>query len=443
MNSSQFSARFNLLGIRSISILFLLLLLPQTSAILPTMQIISSSSSPIYAATSFYGPIDASSSSLSSSQTPPNDRGLCSDLDDPITDYDPPTNDFVFLVPRGNCTFEHKTLRAERYGAKAVIVYNNAEQMFFDNHTESQQTGLVSSFPTNLVDYECSNGEAQVPLSSLSTPYYSRSNDPLFTSCSSNSKCESNRCVVTGSIKTSSSPSSPTMQVCCMWDLHQYLYPDSTLLDSPPTIPSVFITSKQYDEGLPLTLSISPRPRPKYNASSFLIWAWGCFVACLASRTSGSELARALKKTKEKLRRGSGATRTPSETSSSDDDMRREDDIGAGESMELNAKVRQKPACLRHNPFVINYVSNSSLRSASFAQHAIGFLVMSSVTLLILFYLNIYAIVTVLYAFGCSGALSQVMIYPFMRKVRGWTNYTKFDEVRERRSDSWRPIQRF
>lgn len=399
MNSSQFSARFNLSGSRSISIIFLLLLLPQTSAILPTMQITSSTSSPIYAATSFYGPIDPSSSSLSSSQTPPNDRGLCSDLDDPVTDYDPPTNDFVFLVPRGNCTFEHKTLRAERYGAKAVIVYNNAEQMFFDNHTESQQTGLVSSFPTNLVDYECSNGEAQVPLSSLSTPYYSRSNDALFTSCSSNSKCESNRCVVTGSIKTSSPPSSPTMQVCCMWDLHQYLYPDSTLRDSPPTIPSVLITSKQYDEGLPLTLSISPRPRPKYNASSFLIWAWGCFVACLASRISGSELARALKKTKEKLRRGSGATRTPSETSASDDDMRREDDIGAGESMELNAK------------------------------HAIGFLVMSSVTLLILFYLNIYAIVTVLYAFGCSGALSQVMIYPFMRKVRGWTNYTNLDEI--------------
>ncbi|GMH68203.1 hypothetical protein TrST_g5426 [Triparma strigata] len=383
-------------------LLLLVLLLIPSSAILPTAQIVpqNPSSSPIYAAEAFYGPSLPADNSLNleSSFPPSNDRGLCASLDDPVTNFDPPSSEFAFLVPRGNCTFEHKSRRAELYGASAVVVYNNAEQMFFGNATESEiNGGLISSFPTSKVDYECSNGEAHVPKSSLSIPYYSRSNDDLFAECSSSKSCSSDRCVATGEVN-----SDDEMQVCCMWDLHQYLYPDYSQTEPSPSIPSVFITSSQYDAvqpTLPLTLQIEQRPRPKYNASSFLIWAWGCFVAVVASRISGSELSRALQKTQEKMRRGSASTTPPSESSDREGTRGREDDIGAGESMELTAK------------------------------HALGFLVMSSVTLLILFYLNIYAIITVLYAFGCSGALSQVMIYPFFRKIRSLTGWRKLDEI--------------
>ena len=74
-----------------------------------------------------------------------------------------------------------------------------SQQMFFGNATESEiNGGLISSFPTSKVDYECSNGEAHVPKSSLSIPYYSRSNDDLFAECSSSKSCSSDRCVATG-----------------------------------------------------------------------------------------------------------------------------------------------------------------------------------------------------------------------------------------------------
>ena len=107
-----------------------LLLIP-SSAILPTAQIVpeTPSSSPIYAAEAFYGPALPADNSLNleSSFPPSNDRGLCASLDDPVTNFEPPSSEFAFLVPRGNCTFEHKSRRAELYGASAVVVYNNAE----------------------------------------------------------------------------------------------------------------------------------------------------------------------------------------------------------------------------------------------------------------------------------------------------------------------------
>ena len=61
--------------------------------------------------------------------------------------------------------------------------------------------------------------------------------------------------------------------------------------------------------------------------------------------------------------------------------------------------------------------------------HAIFFLVMASASLLILFYLKLYDIVTVTYAIGCAGALSQVIFQPFYGylsiKVKLFNNLSK------------------
>ena len=123
--------------------------------------------------------------------------------------------------------------RAEELGAKAAVIYNSADTMFTRNGT---------SYPQDKLDYECSNGAVSVDASLLASPLYSRSNDEFFTPCSSDSNCASDRCVVTGP-----AGSDGTVKACCMWDLHQYMYPDSTFLPDP-TIPSVFITSKQADD---------------------------------------------------------------------------------------------------------------------------------------------------------------------------------------------------
>lgn len=51
------------------------------------------------------------------------------------------------------------------------------------------------------------------------------------------------------------------------------------------------------------------------------------------------------------------------------------------------------------------------------AVHAIGFIIMASTALLVLFYFRVYNLVKVLYAMGCSKAISQVAFDPLIRLV--------------------------
>ena len=46
------------------------------------------------------------------------------------------------------------------------------------------------------------------------------------------------------------------------------------------------------------------------------------------------------------------------------------------------------------------------------AQHALGFIVIASTSLLVLFFFKIYNVVKIMRAFGCSGALMQIVIHP-------------------------------
>ncbi|GMI57201.1 hypothetical protein TeGR_g14511, partial [Tetraparma gracilis] len=268
--------------------LLLLLLLRPSLAVLPTDQIqFSSPSSPdlplFYASTAGFGvaPSASISSDLSVSLTPPSEYGLCEDLDsaaDPS--FVQPGAPFLMLVPRGNCTFQQKTLRAQQYGASAVAILN-AEASLYDRN---------GSFPLPQADYECGNGEAWVPEQDLAPPYWSAQNDAALEPCSSASSCASDRCVLTGEEEGGS------MKACCAWDLHQYLYASADLAN--PSIPAVFVTMAQGDEILALvesesgglTATMLERPRPKYNASSVIIWAVGVFVSVLASYISSADL---------------------------------------------------------------------------------------------------------------------------------------------------------
>lgn len=50
-------------------------------------------------------------------------------------------------------------------------------------------------------------------------------------------------------------------------------------------------------------------------------------------------------------------------------------------------------------------------------QHALGFIVMASLSLTVLFVFKVYVIVKVMYAFGCSGAMTQVMFMPLWERI--------------------------
>jgi len=185
------------------------------------------------------------------------------------------------------------------------------------------------------------------------------------------------------------------MEVCCAWDLHQYLY-GSGELDNP-SIGAGFLTIAEGEEVLKGmgdggSATFEERPRPSYNLSSVIIWAVGTFVVVLASYVSGGDLLHQIKFLKNgersKVGQSSGVAGGQGESVGRLD---REEHIGGGESMELNSR------------------------------HAVGFLIMSSATLLILFFFNLYLFVTIMYAFGCSGAFSQVLLYPLLKKVRDLT----------------------
>ena len=51
------------------------------------------------------------------------------------------------------------------------------------------------------------------------------------------------------------------------------------------------------------------------------------------------------------------------------------------------------------------------------AGHALGFVVMASCSLTILFVFKIYNMVKIMYAFGCSGAMTQVLFFPLWDRV--------------------------
>lgn len=319
---------------------------------------------------------------------------------------------YVMLVPRGTCTFERKALSAQRLGASAVVIYGSLGALYSVNETladaEDNPTDYVI-WPVNRHDYDCDIARSVVPKSSILIPYDSQTDDPLLSGTSSDgnlcainnpsftNQCESQRCLLTGTV--SNDGGIEMMEACCAWDLHLWLYSDTELVKSEAesvTIQASFITMKQgsillgeisNDSGVKLTLY--ERPLPKYNFSSVIIWLMGTFVASVAAYLSGSEYREVCKKNASLMSGGRhGNTR----------EENRSQQRATGDAQGGN---QEQPA---------------SDRLEITMTMAFLFVVMSSATLLILFYFKIYGIVKAFYAFGCAGALAQVLVFPAIDK---------------------------
>jgi hypothetical protein len=343
--------------------------------------------------------------SLVLATAPEDDALLCnSDTASSPLAFSSNSDSIIMMVPRGSCTFERKVYNAQhRYGAKAVLIYGNLASRYSLNTTGHQNdtnheynyTDIV--WPANLLDYDCSKGQVMIPTSTVSfdpLPYNAAQNDPLLSgdddSSNTNyclfadsdtdggilsSSCPSKACLLTGN----STPDGH-MQACCAWDLSIWLYNDPDIqLDVPIEIPSAYITMSQAADLLRLLqqhetvqVVMYARWRPWLNLSSLLIWALGVAVAAIASYLTASDyrnMTAALLRRAE--RRAQNAARRPT-----------------------TEQRQQQPSIPRPLP-------DETLELT--AAHALGFLVMASASLLVLFYFKIYNVVKVFYALVCFG----------------------------------------
>jgi len=307
----------------------------------------------------------------------------------------------AMIVARGGCTFEQKALAAQALGASAIVIHNTLASRYSLNETTGEPI-----WPQDKFDYDCNFGQATLTdsdMSALSLPYQSYdptndsrlSGDTDYSLCVKNdpsfaSTCSSQRCLLTGRGNIA----------CCAWDLHVWLYSDPSI-SHQVAIPAIFITMEQAarlladlsNNAIHLQVDIHSRPRPSYNLSAMIIWALGVFIAALAAFLSAQDY-RDHRKPMHPL---------PSSSSSAPTNER---------------------TYTAHQPSTSNSPPPDSLELTPL--HALGFIVMASSALLVLFFLKIYSFVKIMYAFGCSGALTQVFFFPIYTKLFTSTKYKRY-----------------
>ena len=401
------------------SALLLLLLLPQSDAVLPTAQldVLPSQGQPysLYTSQASFGPFPPMSASNNPSRIvilpPENNSLLCDNITNGVSGSSSSSTKTIMLVARGECTFEVKAQNAQLLGADAVLIYGTLSSRYSVNKTKHGDEKYPSYdltdilYPKALFDYDCQKGRAEVPAPDIRfkpLPYNADHNDPILTGDTDDNLCKlysptqlrdcpSKSCLLTGNYGKNDDESK--LEVCCAWDLHVWLYRDTTI-NTTITIPASYLTMEQ---GLQLLNDVqtgnvqailSSRHRPDYNFSSLLIWALGVFVAALAAYLSAGDYHY---KIKQVLHRAQ--VRASSDSSSGSNEPRRS-------RQEQTTPLPMQEETLELTPM-----------------HALGFIIMASAGLFILFFFKIYSFVKVMYAFGCSNAVVQVITLPVVRKI--------------------------
>ena len=325
---------------------------------------------------------------------PENDLFLCQkpdeiDIDENVLEF---TEDTWIAVPRGGCTYEHKTWVAQSvYKAHGVIIYNTLGSRYSFNKTDN-----TIMWPLEHHDYDCDNARAEIPSNELNFysdpdeakssgkaavngPYDFETNDALLSGDTVDNLCKihdanglrncpSKRCLVAHQDATNAT-ATDTTTVCCAWDILLNPYPD-TDLDQNVTIniPTLFATMEQWDvlssaldTSSSVTILAYKRWRPTFNFSFVLIVLLGGFVAAFAAFHSADDYHVAISKLWRPKPEGSGgnANRNTNPNQQQDRLVPRSNTSLAEESLELE-------------PI-----------------HALLFLVMSSISLFILFFFKV------------------------------------------------------
>jgi len=272
-----------------------------------------------------------------------------------------PLSEFILLMERGNCTFTDKAMNAQKAGASGVIIYNSLKGLY---------RGIA--YGIDKTDYECGNGEAWV--SDVQQPYWSSENQP--DECTQNPKCSSRKCILTNV----TDPELGT-KACCAWDLYISIGGDATVGEQID-VPVAFITMSDADVLLAntdlqkgdLKVSMFLRPWSYYNLSSFLIWSLAVFTVLIGAYQSSTDIRIKLAAMDQGIspaavQRGAGEEEA--------------------ESLHLTV------------------------------WHTLGFIVMASRLLFILYYFDVGLMVTLVYAISCSGALAALVLKPLFMGLFG------------------------
>jgi len=358
--------------------------------------------------------------------SPTSNLFLCQNFDGVEIDRDvlESTKDAWMMVPRGGCTYEQKTWIAQSiYQAYGVIVYNTLGSRYSFNETDS-----AFLWPVEHHDYDCDNAQAEIPSNELhffssldeanaedgvgAGPYDFKTNDQLLSGDSVDNLCKihdandlrncpSKKCLVAHDRQSTVTQSaSDTITVCCAWDVLLNPYPD-TNLDQNVTIeiPTLFASMEQWDVILEVmetspsvTVAVYSRWRPSFNLSSVMIVILGVVVASSAAFLSANDyhigISKLWQSKKNELSNNNSIIRNPS---------------SGNEQSGILAP--QNHASMREESLELEPV------------HALLFLVMSSISLFVLFFFKIYNVAKVMYAFGCSNAFIQIMVYPSLSKL--------------------------
>lgn len=328
---------------------------------------------------------------------PENNLFLCQNSDDIEieADFDESTKDAWMVVPRGGCTYEHKTWIAQSvYGAYGIIVYNNLGSRYSFNETEIL-------WPLEYHDYDCDNARAEIPSNELhffsnpdeamseagagAGPYDFEANDRLLTGDTIDNLCKihdanglrncpSKRCLVAHEDKntTATLHASDTTTVCCAWDILLNPYPD-TDLEKKVTIkiPTLFATMEQWgiiseamEKSTSVTVSAYSRWRPTFNFSAVFIVLLGVAVAAFAAFRSADDYHIGITKLWQSKKMASARNNTTNRNAASG--------------------IQQEDSLVPRN--------NASLAEESLELepiHALLFLVMSSISLFVLFFFKV------------------------------------------------------
>lgn len=402
--------------------------LPSVTAVIPHLKleirVKNELHSTMLVSNAFFGNIpgmDPAQEPLLSIETTPQSNFLM--CEEPKADQDRSLDPHtLLLIPRGICTFETKVRHAQQMGAQAALIYNTLESRYSLNETAANVTGEYEYtiddivYPREKFDYDCQNGHAWIDSSAIvlddPLPYNSQRNDPVLSGDSSSNLCRENdanrlqtcvsrSCLLTGTNRPSTATSSGNdiqYEACCAWDLHIFLYPDTTNANDPPTIPSAFLSMTQAQtlmeymsvQSSDLQVVLYQRWRPTIDLSAPIIWMLGIFAACLASYLSASDYHFKIHKL-----------------------LQRRHDTTVRRSSSQSSGPPPRPALQEENMELMPI-------------HALFFVVMASTSLLVLFYFKIYGIVKVFYAIGCSSAVAQVLLEPLLAhgmRIMGKRNY--------------------
>jgi len=320
------------------------------------------------------------------------------------------------------------------YETSGIIVYNTLDSRYSFNETADGGDGGIL-WPLEHDDYDCDNARAEIPSNELrffsnpdeaksgrdggTGPYDFKTNDRLVSGDTVDNLCKmhdsnhlrncpSKRCLVAHgenddnnnntSSSSSSSVASDTTTLCCAWDILLSPYPDSSLDENVTIkIATLFASMAQSDILLEaaktnpslVTVSVYSRWRPKFNFSAVLIVFLGVFVATFAAFRSADDYHVGISKLWQSKKNKSSHynTMNPSEGNPDRTLVPRNNSSLAEESVELEP------------------------------MHALLFLVMSSISLFILFFFKIYNFAKVLYAFGCSNSFVQILVYPLLSRL--------------------------